>query len=83
MIFTQASHQQLKEALECFVTIEEQTYLFPVLLSWAKDTEQAIFWFHNEPIPAFGNTTALSICERGHSKELIEYIKALEMGGYA
>ncbi|MBB1321086.1 hypothetical protein ACRN9C_02485 [Shewanella frigidimarina] len=83
MTYIQASYEQLKENLECFFTIEEQAYLFPVLLSWAEEPDKVIFWFNNKPIPAFGNITALSVCEGGHAKAFIEYIKGTELGGNA
>jgi hypothetical protein len=56
----QASYQQLKESLECYFTIDEQEYLFHVLLSWIGDSSKVIFWFNNEEIPAFGNVLSIT-----------------------
>jgi hypothetical protein len=77
----QDSYQELQKALECYFTIDEQEYLFPILLSRAGDSSKAIFWFNNEPIPAFGNITALSVCASGDGKQFIDYIKSIQLGG--
>ncbi|UAL44571.1 hypothetical protein K8B83_07010 [Shewanella inventionis] len=83
MTTTQVSFEQLKLKLGHYFTAEEQDYVFPLLLAWAGCSDQAIFWFNNELIPAFGNISALSFCENGHTKAFIEYIKSAQLGGYA
>lgn len=75
--------QQLKILLECYFTIDEQDYLIPVLLLWAGNSSQAVTWFNQEPIPAFGDVTALAVCARGDGKQVIDYIKSIQVGGYA
>ncbi|MBO1898648.1 hypothetical protein HNW13_023185 [Shewanella sp. BF02_Schw] len=79
----EASYQQLKALLECYFTIDDQDYLIPVLLSFSGDAKKVISWFTQEPIPAFGNITALGVCVSGDGKLLIDYIKSIQMGGYA
>ncbi|MGI2180597.1 hypothetical protein [Shewanella frigidimarina] len=76
-------YQELKNALKCFFTVEEQIYLIPLLLSWAGNAEKAMFWFNHQKIPALGGQTAKLVCENGNQALLIEYIHSADLGGYA
>jgi|TARA_R110002033_G_scaffold93708_3_gene142897 hypothetical protein len=76
-------YRELKNALQCFFTVEELVYLIPLLLSWSGNAEKAMFWFNHQRIPALGGQTAKFICENGNQTLFIEYIHSAELGGYA
>ena len=62
---------------------EEINYLCPLLVKWSGSHQEAIRWFQEQPIPAFGNKTGLDMCKRNQAKSLIEYVQAMELGGFA
>ena len=62
---------------------EEIGYLSPLLVEWAGSKQEANRWFQEEPIPAFGNKTGLELCKTNQAKSFIEYVQAMELGGFA
>jgi len=62
---------------------EEIGYLSPLLVEWAGSQQEAKKWFQEKPIPAFGNKTGLNMCKTNQAKCFIEYLQAIELGGFA
>ena len=44
------------------------------------DVEKAIFWYLNNPLPAFGYKTAEQLVSDGRSEDVIRYIESLDGG---
>ncbi len=44
------------------------------------DVERTIFWYRNEPLPAFLYKTAEQLVSDGRTEDLIRYIQSLEAG---
>ena len=44
------------------------------------DVDRAIFWYRNEPLPAFGYKTAESLVIEGRTEDLLRYVESLEAG---
>ena len=44
------------------------------------DVSHAIFWYRNEPLPAFGYKTAESLVIEGRPEDLLRYVASLEAG---
>jgi hypothetical protein len=74
---------ELQMSVGVFFEEKEQDYLFPLLVSWIGSDQLAAAWFFSEKIPAFGGKTGLEICKTGQSKNIINYIKHMEIGGFA
>jgi hypothetical protein len=74
---------KLQMCMGSFLNENEKDYLFPMLVSWMGSDQLAAAWFYSEKIPAFGGKTGIEICEIGQSKNIIHYIKHLEIGGFA
>ncbi len=83
MVDASKSHKLLEQAIGQYFSENEMKCIYPLLLDWSGNADNIIGWFENEPIPAFGNKTAKSLCESGQAKQVIEYLKAIESGGFA
>ncbi|RTR26084.1 antitoxin Xre/MbcA/ParS toxin-binding domain-containing protein [Shewanella atlantica] len=83
MVDASKSHELLKQAIGTYFSKSEMKYVIPLLLNWSGNADNIMDWFENEPIPAFGKITAKSLCESGQAKQIIEYLKAIESGGFA
>lgn len=46
----------------------------------AGDTDRALFWFRNQPIPEFDHLTPMQLVERGKVQALIDYIESISSG---
>lgn len=46
-----------------YLTADEKSYLFPLLLQWAGSDEKSTIWFLNEKILACGDKTAFELCK--------------------
>jgi hypothetical protein len=80
------SHNKLSKleiAIDPFLAENEKVYLVDLLLAWTGDAETALGWFESEPLPAYGNLTPKQLCESGKAKSFVEYVKGLELGGFA
>lgn len=44
------------------------------------DTDRALFWFQNHPIPAFDYQTADILVSQGRTNDVIDYIESLQAG---
>lgn len=42
--------------------------------------EKAIFWFKNNPLPAFDYKTPQDVVSEGHTEALIRYVRSLHVG---
>ena len=62
---------------------EEIEYLSPLLVDWSGSQQEANRWFQEEPIAAFGNKTGLDMCKTNQANSFIEYVQAMELGGFA
>ncbi|AZG74502.1 hypothetical protein [Shewanella livingstonensis] len=74
---------QLDIAIDPFLSQNEKDYLVPLLLAWSGGAEAALSWFKSEPLPAYGNLTPQQLCESGKAESFVEYVKGLELGGFA
>lgn len=45
--------------------------------------EEAEAWYHSEPLPGFSGATAMQLVSQGRAKEVLDYIDAVDAGGYA
>ena len=45
-----------------------------------KDVATAIFWYRNEPLPAFAYKTAEQLVVDGRSEDVLRYVASLEAG---
>ena len=62
---------------------EDVSYLLPLLVKWAGSEEDVISWFKEQPIPALGDKTGLDMCKTSQAKCFIDYVQAMELGGFA
>lgn len=83
MVDASKSHEFLEQAIGQYFSENEKKYIYPLLLNWSGNADNIMSWFENVPIPAFGNKTAKSLCESGQAKQVIEYLEAIESGGFA
>ncbi|RTR36721.1 DUF2384 domain-containing protein [Shewanella canadensis] len=83
MVDVSKSRELLEKAIGQYFSENEKKYIYPLLLNWSGNADNIISWFENEPIPAFGNKTAKSLCGSGQAEQVIEYLKAIESGGFA
>ncbi|WP_351088991.1 antitoxin Xre/MbcA/ParS toxin-binding domain-containing protein [Shewanella sp. S1-49-MNA-CIBAN-0167] len=73
---------ELQKLLSLYYSKEEVIYVSSLLISWSGSSEEAFSWL-NEPIPAFGNMTAIEACEKGLSEHILTYLKQIENGSFA
>jgi len=59
------------------------SYLSTLLIRWSGSENEAISWLQEEEIPAFGNKTGLDMCNSNQPECFIEYVKILELDGFA
>ncbi|GHE04185.1 hypothetical protein GCM10008024_30380 [Allgaiera indica] len=45
--------------------------------------EAAIKWFEEEPLPGLSGATAKQLVVQGRVREILDYIDAIDEGGYA
>ena len=45
--------------------------------------DRAVFWFRNQPIPSFGNKTAMQLVGEGKAEAVMAHLSLVEDGGYA
>lgn len=74
---------KLEIAIDPFLSQNEKDYLVPLLLGWSGGSEAALSWFKSEPLAAYGNLTPQQLCESGKAESFVEYVKGLELGGFA
>ncbi|MBO1898472.1 MbcA/ParS/Xre antitoxin family protein [Shewanella inventionis] len=74
--------QKLEKLLSRYFSDQDIAYIFSLLLPWAGDYEGISAWLE-KPIPAFGNITAIDVCEKGLSKDFIVYLAGINRGGFA
>ncbi|WP_434939572.1 hypothetical protein ACRWQN_01700 [Shewanella sp. HL-SH8] len=74
--------QKLEELLGHYFSEQDIAYIFSLLLPWAGDYEGISNWLE-KPIPAFGDITAIDVCERGLSEHFIVYLAGINSGGFA
>lgn len=66
-----------------YLTSDEKSYIFPLLVEWAGSEDKAVNWFLDEKIPSCGNITALELCESKQTDLLIRFIHHIELGGFS
>ncbi len=50
---------------------------------WAGGKDQAMAWYHAEPIPEFGGRTAESLVKDGKATAVRDYLDHVALGGFA
>lgn len=50
---------------------------------WAGSRQQALAWFHNQPIHSFGGKTAAELVRDGRIEAVKEHIARIDKGGYS
>lgn len=45
--------------------------------------EAAIKWFEEEPLPGLSGATAMQLVSRGRVQDVLDYIDAIDEGGFA
>jgi len=60
------------EAAEILLLVQE----------WAGGPDQALAWYRNEPIPAFGGRTADALVRAGEAAAVRDYIEHIATGGH-
>ncbi|MDO6766067.1 MULTISPECIES: hypothetical protein [unclassified Agarivorans] len=73
----------LNQELAKYFSVQEIDYILEFILKWSGDISVANNWFKLEPLPACANLTAKQLCESGRANNVLEYIKNIELDGYA
>jgi hypothetical protein len=66
-----------------YLTADEKSYIFPLLVQWAGSEEKAVVWFLDEKIPSCGDITALELCECKQTDLLLRFIQHIELDGFS
>ncbi len=66
-----------------YLTADEKSYLFPLLVQWAGSDKKATTWFLNEKILACGDKTAFEICKSKQTELLLRFVHHIELGGFS
>ena len=66
-----------------YLTANEKSYLFPLLVQWAGSDEKAAAWFSDEKIPACGEVTALDLCKNKQTELLLRFMQHIEFCGFS
>jgi hypothetical protein len=66
-----------------YFTDEELAYLLPLLKLWCRNELEIVNWFNTHQIPACANKTPYELCKAGEKEFLIQYVKHIEIGGFA
>jgi hypothetical protein len=66
-----------------YLTDDEKSYLFPLLVQWAGSDEKAITWFLDEKILACGDKTAFELCKSKQTELLLRFVHHIELGGFS
>lgn len=53
------------------------------IAGWAGGAEQAVAWYHSQPISAFGNRTAEAMVKAGKADLVRDYLDGIALGGFA
>ena len=61
----------------------ESVKLVHLLRPWAGDTDAAFRWFSEQPLPSFGDRTAVDLVREGRTDALRSYVKRVAAGGFA
>lgn len=48
-----------------------------------ESAEAALAWFQSEPLPGFGDQTAMQLVDNGHGSEVLDFIAAVDAGIFA
>ncbi len=74
---------KLERAYGKYFTTDEKAYLFPILVLWTGSDEKSANWLLYERISACGNKTGFELCSNNQSEAFINYIRHIELGGFA
>jgi hypothetical protein len=72
------SHAPGMESLQRY--LRESLRILRASTDVAGSVEKAIFWFKNNPLPAFDYKTPQDVISEGHTEALIRYIRSLHVG---
>ena len=61
----------------------ESAEILARIQTWAGGAVDALFWYHSQPIAAFGDRTAEELVKSGHASALRDYLDAIALGGFA
>ena len=60
----------------------QKTIILNLVSEWAGGKAQAEIWYCNEIIPALAMTAEMAV-KSGQFNAVIDYLKSIELGGYA
>jgi hypothetical protein len=66
-----------------YFTDEEFAYLLPLLKMWCSNELEIINWFNTHQIPGCANKTPDELCKEMEKGLFIQYVKHIEVGGFA
>jgi hypothetical protein len=83
LIFKVDEQQCIEDAISCNqVIIEQSMIIIQRIDKWAGSRFGAVAWFTSETIPSLAYTP-LEAIQDGYFDAVIQYIEAIELGGYA
>ncbi|WP_370047253.1 MULTISPECIES: MbcA/ParS/Xre antitoxin family protein [Salipiger] len=57
--------------------------LIALVEPWAGSRDEAVAWFHDQPLPSFGNLRPADLVRRGRADAVKAYITRIAAGGYS
>ena len=73
----QASSQDIQCRLQELLNIINQVTI------WSGNVQSAYAWYCSEPLPSFGDRSAMDLVKEGKANAVLEFIGRLGQGGYA
>lgn len=64
-------------------SVREMIEILSLVQAWAGGPADAMTWYRNAPIPAFGGRTAEALVTSGEARAVRDYIDHLITGGHA
>jgi hypothetical protein len=65
------------------IRVSEVYSILKILMQWSGDGQEAVNWYLNYPIPAFGGRTASSLVREGRAADVRSYLDHVAAGGFA
>ncbi|MFT4781486.1 MAG: hypothetical protein ACI9SD_001172 [Pseudohongiellaceae bacterium] len=69
--------------IEQYFTDDELAYLLPLLKQWCSNESEIVNWLNTHQIPSCANKTSCELYKFGKKELFLQYIKHIEIGGFA
>ena len=62
---------------------DEREQILKAMRPWCENRGRCLQWYHSHPLPSFSGRTAQQLVTEGRGESVMQYLRRIEVGGYA